>query len=179
MIEWIIVVIDIAICLWDSFASGVLWGHAETRIEKVIALAALIVGVVGMLYVVVLVAAILGYLPASFVIAENVILGIPLVCAGAVITVDGWIQAIRTRMWWMVLISLWNSFAMVWDVIVIARSLSSFGQAIKDIAKFGEDSSGSARILIIVGIAAAAAGILAVALFFAGKNWAERVSVTS
>jgi hypothetical protein len=176
-LSWIIVVIDVAICLWDSFASGILWGHAKTGAEKVIAAAALIVGVVGMLYVVVLVAVLLGYLPEDFLIAENVILGIPLVCAGLVITIDGWRQTLKYKKWWMILISLWNSFAMIWDIIVIVRSLSEFGGALKGIAKFGEDSPGSVRVIIFVAIAAAAAGILAVALFIAGKDYAEKIPI--
>jgi hypothetical protein len=174
MIEWLFVVINIIICLWDSFASGILWRHAETGMEKVIAAAALIVGVVGMLYTVVLVAVILGYLPEAFLIAQNVILGIPLVCAGVVITVDGWRQAIRTKKWWMFAISLWNTFAMVWDIIVIIKSLSSFGSALKEIAKFGKESPSSARVFIFLGLALLAAGVLAVALFYAGMDFAER-----
>lgn len=49
MIGWIIVAINIVICCWDSFAAGLMWGHQRSRVERLIAGSALVIGVVGML----------------------------------------------------------------------------------------------------------------------------------
>jgi len=177
MIEWFIVVLNILICLWDSYAGGILWGSSKDNIfYKMTAMCALIIGFVGLLYSFVLIGVLTNYLPETYLILSNVFLGIPLIGAGIVITIQGWIDSIRHRSIFGILISLWNTFAMFWNIKVWIDSVKMLSEI--GIGKALEgDGDSKIKIIIFLIIALIVAVAISFGLFFVGEKKGKEMSL--
>lgn len=178
MLIWLFIVLNFLICAWDSYAAGMLWGMKDkNRIwTKVIAGCALTIGFVGMLYTFILIGVAFGFLPETYILAANVFLGLPLISAGIVITVQGWIDTIRNRSFLGGLISIWNTFAMIWNIKVWVDSF----KMIKDIGLgnvLKSDSDSKAKVVLFLIVAVAIAGLISFGLFRVGKQKSETLSL--
>lgn len=176
MIEWLLVILNVLICGWDSFAAGLLWGATKNTFQKFIAGCALTIGVVGMLYSFVLVGVLTNFLSSGWLIASNVFLGAPLIAAGIVITIDGWRNAIKTKSFWGILINIWNTFAVIWDIRVWFDSVKMMNDAggLGSLLKSDRDSKNATMFIVVAVIMTA---LISVGLFLKGKDIAEKKGI--
>lgn len=178
MLIWLLIILNLLICAWDSYAAGMLWGMNDKKRAwtRVIAGCALTIGFVGMLYTFILLGVVFGFLPETYVLAANVILGLPLISAGIVITIQGWIDTIRNRSFLGGLISVWNTFALVWDIKVWIDSF----KAIKDMGianVLRTDNDSKAKVVLFLVVAVVIAGLISFGLFKVGKKKSETLVI--
>jgi len=176
MMIWLLIVLNFLICAWNSFASGFIWESAKSKTEKFIAGAALTIGFVGMLYTFVLIGVATNILGQEFLLGSNVILGLPLILAGIVITVHGWVQTIRHRSFWHGLISVWNTFAVIWDIRVWIQSIQAVGQLGGFKGMFSElkkDRDYKIKAIIFGIVAVAGTALISIGLFNMGRKKAK------
>ena len=178
MLIWLLIILNLLICAWDSYASGMLWGiNDKKRIwMRVIAGCALTIGFVGMLYTFILIGIVFGLVPETYLLAANVILGLPLISAGIVITVQGWIDTIRNKNFLGGLISIWNTFALIWNIKVWIDSFKAIKEiGIVNLLKTDNDSK--AKVVLFLIVAVIMAGLISFGLFMVGKKKSENLII--
>ena len=110
-----------------------------------------------------------GLLGGEFLIGTNVILGLPIIAAGIVITIHGWHQAIKNRSFLGGAISVWNTFAIIHDIRVWIKSFEVFKDiGIGGMFKSNEDSKGKVALFVILAVVITA--LISVGLFNAGRR---------
>lgn len=169
MLIWLLIVLNFFICAWDSYAAGILWSTNKT-INKLISICAITIGSIGMLYTFIIVGVATNYLNSEWLIASNVILGAPLILAGIVVTINGWYETIKNRSVLSGIISIWNTFAIIWDIKVWIESF----KILKDTG-FGNlfsSNSGNSKdkAILFILISAIITAFISVGLFRVGKN---------
>jgi len=169
----LVIILNFLICGWDSFAAGMLWGGATTRFERILSACAMTIGFVGMFYTFILVGVVVGVLGQEFLIATNVVLGIPLIGAGIVITVHSWMQVWRERRWWQFAISIWNSFAIIWDITVWIRSVQALG-SIGDLGSLLKGGDARVKAIMFLIVAFILTCLISIGLFKVGMEGARQ-----
>ena len=176
MLIWLLIVLNLLICAWDSYAAGLLWGIDVKKkgLTRLIAGSALTIGFIGMLYTFVLIGIVFGLVPETYLLAANVILGLPLIAAGIVITIQGWIDTIRNRSFLGGLISVWNTFALIWNIKVWIDSFRAIKElGIVNVLKSDNDSK--AKVILFLIVAVITAGLISFGLFKVGKKTSENL----
>lgn len=168
MFIWFLVLWNTAISLWNSYSSGQMYELADNTWLKVVAVSGGILGFVGLTYSVIMAAVALGHLGQQYLLATNVILGLPIIIFGIIITIDSIIIAYKRKSIWSVAIALYNTVSTAWNIFVWMESLKEvggFGEAASDLAD--ED----ARLTVLV---AGIAGLLiSYGLFQLGRKKAR------
>ncbi len=172
---WVLVFLNFLISAWDSYAAGMLWGMSKNWANRVISISAMILGFAGMLYSFVIVGIIFNLIPETYLIATNVLLGFPIIVAGIVITINGWIQSLRRRSILGFLINIWNTFAIIWDIRIWFNSLGELKEmgGMTSLLKGDNDSKGKAILFLIVAIILTC--MISIGLFITGKKKMENL----
>lgn len=178
MLIWLLIIINLLICAWDSYAAGFLWSASKNRFDKLISGCAMVIGTVGMLYTMILIGVAIGILGEPFLIGTNVILGFPIIMAGIVITIHGCRQAIKERNFLGGAISVWNTFAIIHDIRVWVKSFEVFKDiGISGMFKGNGDSKGKAALFLVIAILLTA--LISIGLFNAGRKKEKELSEIS
>ena len=148
---WLLIVLNLLICCWDGWVSGIIWGSARNNLEKLLAVSAFVIGYVGFAYTIVLIAVATGYLGTEWLVATNVYMGLPLLLTGIIITAHSVMQAIRTRSISSILVSIWNCFATFHNIRVWFASVKYLKElgGLKKLLK--SDSKKSIYMVLLVG----------------------------
>lgn len=168
MFIWLLVLWNTAVSLWNSYASGQMYELADSPWVKIVSISGGIMGFVGLTYSFIMAAVALGYLGQQYLLATNVILGLPIIVFGIIITIDSIIIAYKRKSIMSVGIALYNTVSTAWNIFVWMESLEQvggFGEAASDLA----DEDARAAVL-----AAAVAGLLiSFGLFQLGRKKAR------
>jgi len=158
----IIIIIDFVISLWDSYASGYNLEFLKegkthaSKLQYAFAYSGLGLGFTGMAYVMSLiisyVAYYLGYVSATVVnevaAYSFLVFGILIIGFGIMVTLQSIIIAYKRRSIWSILIAAWNTFAVVFDIVMY---ITSFKEAASIIKKGGKDN-GNVYFIIIIAV---------------------------
>lgn len=142
---------------------------ADNTWFKIVAVSGGILGFVGLTYSFILAAVALGYLGQQYLLATNVILGLPIIVFGIIITIDSIIIAYKKKSFWSVAIALYNTVSTAWNIFIWMESIKEvggFGEAASDLAD--ED----ARVAVLV--AAVAGLVISYGLFQLGRKKARK-----
>ncbi|MEM5834863.1 MAG: hypothetical protein QXQ69_03390, partial [Candidatus Aenigmatarchaeota archaeon] len=177
LLLWLIIAWNFFVSCWNAYASGLLWGISKGKGEKAIALVVLALALVGFYYTFILVGIALNILSTQFLLPINVIVGLPIILLGVVITINGWIEAIRTRSLRGILVSIYNTLALLWDINVWIRSFESIKDMgiIESLIESVEDSKDSSKAIIFLVIGLIITALVVVGFFYAGKKTAKKV----
>ncbi len=156
----IIIAVDFLISIWDAYAGGYSLGMMkkngdQSKFRKVSAYAAVGLGLVGATYVIAIVLGVmayyLAYIPLStlkFILSfDFIFLGILIIGFGFIITVQSIIIAAKRRNIWSILIALYNSFAVAFDIYIY---VISFRESVSVIKGTGRRSQGNGLIIILI-----------------------------
>lgn len=152
---WLLIILNFLICTWDAYASGAIWGQARNTLDKALAVVIFVLAYTGFLYTIVLVGIVIGYLPEVWLLGANVFLGGPIILTGIVITIHGWIQAIRTRSLLGGAVSIWNTFATFHNIgvwIKSFRALKDIG-GIKGLINAADEGKGKTKVALFLLVA--------------------------
>lgn len=163
----ILLVVNTGVSIWDAYIAGRIW-RESTGFMKLVAWASVIISACGFLSV-------STFLLARGAVAVNlmteaqfsivlkltfVLMVVPVLSAGAVITIQSWIDAIKTRSLTSGGVAAWNTFAQIANTVEAVESTGGFLRDIFDY--FNDDDSdeedegiGKTGIIVIVFIAAA------------------------
>jgi hypothetical protein len=162
----IIIAVDFLISMWDAYAGGYSLGAIKakgdkSKFRKAAAYSAVGLGLVGATYVMAIVLGFLAYY-ASYITLSSfqfllsfdfIFLGILIIGFGFIITVQSIIIAVRKPGAWSIIIALYNSFAMAFD---ISMYISSFKESMGVIRSTGRRSQGNAYMIILIAVLIAA-----------------------
>lgn len=176
---WLVIILNLLISCWNAIVAGVLWEKSKNRFNKFLSICALGTALVGLYYSFILIGVAVGVLGVEFLWGSNVILGLPIVFFGIVITIDGWIKAIEQKSILAGLVSIYNTFATVRNIRVwidSLRILSKMG-GLKAMIKGlkGRGRSRGKAILFLM-IAAIIALLFVIGLFYAGRKIGRKES---
>lgn len=162
----VIIAIDFLISMWDAYAGGYSLGMMKkngdkSKFRKASAYSAVGLGLVGATYVIAIVlgflAYYLAYIPLStlnFILSfDLVFLGILIIGFGFIITIQSIIIAAKRRNFWSILIAVYNSFAVAFDIYIYVES---FRESIGVIRSTGRRSQGNGLIIILIAVLLAA-----------------------
>ena len=156
----IILVVDFVISLWDSYASGYNIEYLREgktpagKLQYAFAYSGLGLGFSGMAYVmsflISYIAYYFGYVSVTVVNEVSaysfLVFGILIIGFGIMVTVQSIIIAYKRRSFWSILIAAWNTFAVVFDIVMY---VTSFKEAVSVIRKSGRNSNNVYFIIII------------------------------
>jgi hypothetical protein len=158
----IIIAVDFVISIWDAYAGGFSLGmlkktNDKSKFKKASAISAVGLGFVGSVYVIATVlgfaAAWLGYISFAtleFILSFNLVfLGILIIGFGLIITIQSIIIAAQRRNAWSILIAVYNSFALGFDIWMY---VSAFKESAGIITRSTRRSQGSGLVVIIVAV---------------------------
>ena len=177
----IILVVDFVISIWNSYTAGYNLGLAKRHEGPdwmfIYAAFGLLLGIVGTIYVLVivigLVAVSLGYIgPATIdvLLAYNfLVFGGLITLLGVGVTIQTWYVAIKTHNKWSIVASLWNTFASIWNVW---SYISNFGLA-TSIIKSESKEENEGGLIIILALAVVIAAALSYLAYRAGSHKAQ------
>ena len=133
-------------------------------------------GFVGFVYTFILVGVATEYISAVFLLPTNVILGLPIILTGIVITIDGWKTTMRTKNGWSFAISIWNTFAIIHDINVWFRSVQMLGEigGFKGLMKIAVDDDSDVKIKVILLVTT---GVIGAVMIVYGLHKVGRESV--
>jgi len=161
-----IIAIDFLISMWDAYAGGYSLGMIKkngdtSKFRKVSAYAAVGLGLVGATYVIAIVLGFIAYYLAyislstlSFILSfDFIFLGILIIGFGFIITIQSIIIAAKRRSIWSILIALYNSFAVAFDIYVY---IESFKESMSVIRSTSRRSQGNGLMIVLIAVLLAA-----------------------
>lgn len=164
VITVVILAFDFIISIWNGYASGyniglIRKGKANGSgggFSEIAAYSGLGLAFVGIVYVLVIVLSYvlywLGYVGSSVVnyaLAFNfLVFGLMIIGFGLMVTIQSIILAYRKRSIWSILIAIFNTVVIIFDVVSYA---SAFGESVQ-LLKGNRQGSGNAYIIVIVAI---------------------------
>ncbi len=156
----VIIAVDFLISMWDAYAGGYSLGLIKknkdaSKFRKISAYAAVGLGLVGATYVIAIVLGTIAYYSAyisfstfNFILNfDFIFLGILIIGFGFIITIQSIIIAARRRSIWSILIAVFNSFVIAFDIYMYVES---FKESVSVIRRTGRNSKGSGLIIIII-----------------------------
>lgn len=167
---WILAVWNFAVSAWNSYGSGQIYERSDSLWSKVVGVSGLGLGFVGMMYSFILAGIGLGYVGEEFLLASNVILGIPIIGFGIIITIESWMIAVKEGGFWNYLITIYNTVAMGWNIFAWIKSfkeVGGIGDALGEMADDGND-----KVMIIVAFIGGL--VLSYSLFKLGRKHARK-----
>ena len=160
IITIIIIAFDFLISMWDAYAGGYSLGMMKkngdpSKFRKVSAYAAVGLGLVGATYVMAIVIGFIAYYLAyislstlEFVLSfDFIFLGILIIGFGFIITIQSIIIAAKRRSVWSILIALYNSFAIAFDIYIY---VTSFRESLSVIRRTGRRSQGNGLMIVLI-----------------------------
>jgi hypothetical protein len=165
LIYVIILILDILISIWNSYNAGK--ALEVMRIENIdkdwprmVVYSALILSFAGAAYgnlgILSLIAYYLGYVNYYTLISllsfSFLVFGFLIVLFGLVITVDSIIIAYKTKSFWNIFISMYNSIATIWNIYVYIQGFSSAFDTVKGFFSSGDEDSKAFIILVVVAV---------------------------
>lgn len=173
---WFFTVLNLLISCWNAIVAGVLWEKSKNKFNRFLSICALGMALAGFYYSLILLGVALGILSVEFLVGSNVILGLPIIFFGIVVTIDGWRKAMEQKSILAGLVSIYNTFATVRNIRVWLNSLrilSKMGglKAMIRGLKGGGRSKGKAILFLI--IAAIITLLFVIGLFYAGRKMAN------
>ncbi len=158
----IIIVFDFFISIWDAYAGGYSLGMIKktgdkSKFKKASAVSAVGLGFVGAVYVIAtvlgFVAAWLGYISFAtleFILSFNMVfLGILIIGFGLIITIQSIIIAAQRKSIWSILLAVYNSFALGFDIWMY---VSTFKESTGIITRSTRRSQGNGLVIIIIAV---------------------------
>jgi len=170
---WLLIIWNFIVTCWDAYAAGMLWGMSKSKFERFFSASVFALAFVGFFYTFILVGVAIGVLSEVFMLGTNVVLGAPIILFGIVITVNGWIQAIRERSIVGFLVSIYNTIAIVWDLRVWFASLKIMTElgGLKSLASAaGESDDNKVKVILFLAVGLIVTTLIVVGLFNAGKR---------
>ena len=160
IITIIIIAFDFLISMWDAYAGGYSLGMMNkngdsSKFRKVSAYAAVGLGLVGATYVMAIVIGFIAYYLAyislstlEFVLSfDFIFLGILIIGFGFIITIQSIIIAAKRRSLWSILIALFNSFIIAFDIYIY---VTSFRESLSVIRRTGRRSQGNGLMIVLI-----------------------------
>lgn len=160
IITVLIIAFDFLISMWDAYAGGYSLGTIkkngdQSKFRKISAYAAVGLGLVGATYVMAIVIGFIAYYLAyislstlEFVLSfDFIFLGILIIGFGFIITIQSIIIAAKRRNAWSILIALYNSFAMAFDIYIY---VTSFRESMSVIRRTGRRSQGNGLMIVLL-----------------------------
>ncbi len=158
----IIVAVDFFISIWDAYASGYNLGMIKknkdtSKFNKVAAYSGLGLGFVGATYVLAIVLGVialyLGYIGTgtlNFLTSiDFIVLGILIIGFGIVITAQSIMIAAKKKSAWSILIALYNSFAVGFDIFIY---IESFKESMGVIKRATRSQRGNAYVILLIAV---------------------------
>ena len=157
-----ILAFDFVISIWDAYAGGYSLGmlkktNDKSKFKRISAISAVGLGFVGSVYVIAtvlgFVAAWLGYISFAaleFILSFNMVfLGILIIGFGLIITIQSIIIAAQRRNIWSILIAIYNSFALGFDIWMY---ISTFKESAGIITRSTRRSQGNGFAIIVIAV---------------------------
>jgi hypothetical protein len=175
----LIIVFDFVVSLWNAYASGVIWGLLRNQpgriFEKACAISGLGLAFAGVAYsttiVLAWVALDVQYIGAwdflYLVSFDFLVFGAMIIGFGVLVTVQSIVIAYRQRSFGSIAISVWNTFAEIWDIAIYARGFQAAASAVKG------NRSGRGAVVALLVVAVAIACIITYFAFRAGLRKSE------
>jgi len=155
-----IIAFDFVISIWDAYAGGYSLGILKktgdkSKFKRASAISAVGLGLVGSVYVIAtilgLVAAWLGYISfatLAFILSFNMLfLGILIIGFGLIITIQSIMLAAQRKSIWSILLAVYNSFALGFDIWVY---ISTFKESASIITRSTRRSQGNGMVIIVI-----------------------------
>lgn len=121
-LTWILVIVSILLNAWNNYLAGKMYRTAKTDFAKLAATAGAFVGTAGILYALLLIGIMYGYVSQGYLIGTQLILGIPLISAGVIAVISGWQRTLKEGKWWQWFFSILQSIAVVFNIFSWIRS---------------------------------------------------------
>ncbi|MCL4387820.1 hypothetical protein M1567_01555 [Candidatus Marsarchaeota archaeon] len=160
IITVLIVAFDFLISMWDAYAGGYSLGMIkkngdQSKFRKISAYAAVGLGLVGATYVMAIIIGFIAYYLAyislstlEFVLSfDFIFLGILIIGFGFIITIQSIIIAAKRRSAGSILIALFNSFIIAFDVYMY---VTAFSESLSVIKRTGRRSQGNGLMIVLM-----------------------------
>ncbi len=176
---WFFIPLNLLISCWNAIVAGVLWEkskNVDAQYNKLLSICALGIALVGFYYSFILIGVGIGVLGVEFLWGSNVILGLPIISLGVVITIDGWIKAVRQKSILAGLVSIYNTFATIRNIRVwmySLRMLSKMGGLKAMIKGLKGGGRGKGKAILFLIVAAIITLLFIIGLFYAGRKIAN------
>ena len=177
-----ILALDFVLSIWNSYAAGYNFGmlrKQDSNFGLIYAIFALMMGVVGLIYVIAIAIGFALYAIGSIsldvvnlLLAYNfLVFGGLITFLGVGITIQTWMIAIKTHNKWAIGASIWNTFASIWNVFNYISEFSTMTGIIKSESK---DTKDEGSVIIIIIVAVIIALLLSYVAFHAGNSKAKK-----
>ena len=176
------IILTTAISIWNAHVTGKIWNESKQigGWIRVLAWAGGIQSVGGFTIVIALLlsslVSVFGWMPASafeaIISLTYVLIIVPLLGSGIVITVESWIRAYRDRDWASIGISAWNTFAMASNTFQALDG--GFSSALSKVGDFfdsdDEFNTTLAKLTVVAVVGVSVGGAIALTYLIARRS---------